>query len=225
MSGLVKFVNCFEILQDERFSLSEIIIAFYISPLPVPSSSSFLIPAQGPAGSSAFPAHGDAELTPRLQLPIHQLFDASLVTSELKVKYMDFPELLPKCLALATLRLCFWICVWLHVILCASRDCMVLFLPLLRHLLILGSVPAPVLFCDPALRSQSHALFTLMWLPCKPVRAGISLLSAVGWWRRTLTRVQRALCLKIQRQQYGAWTGELPCCPPRCHLPLLYLPS
>lgn len=104
MSGLVKFVNCFEILRDERFSLSEIIIAFYISPLPVPSSSSFLIPAQGPARYSTFPAHGDTELTHRFRLPIHQLFDASPVTSELKVKYMDFPELVPKCLALATLR-------------------------------------------------------------------------------------------------------------------------
>lgn len=65
---------------------------------------------------------------------------------------------------------------------------MVLFLPLLKHLLILGRVPATMLFCDPTLYSHSHTLFMLMWLNCKPVRAGISLLSgAVSLWSGTLT--------------------------------------
>lgn len=41
VSGLLKFVNCFEILQDKRFFLSEIFIALFISPLPFLSSSFF----------------------------------------------------------------------------------------------------------------------------------------------------------------------------------------
>lgn len=131
-----------------------------------------------------------------------ELFDASQSTSELKVKYMYFPEPMPEYLALATLRSYFCICVWLRVILCAWRDCIVLFLPLLKYLLILGSIPATMLFCDPTLYSYSHTLFMSLWLNCKPVRAGISLLSgAVNLWRRTLTGVQRALF--VQRLRGG----------------------
>lgn len=186
VSGLFKFVNCFEILQDERFYLSEIIIAFYISPLPV------LISTWGPTQDSAFPARSHAKLTHKFQLPILQLFDTSQSTSELKVKYMYFPEPMPKHLAFATLRSYFCICVWLHVILCASRDCIVLFLPLLKYLLILGSIPATMLFCDPTLYSCSHTLFMFLWFNCKPVRAGISLPSGeVKLQNGTLTGAQR----------------------------------
>ena len=161
------------------------------------AQASCLISTWGPAQYPTFPSHSNTKLAHKFQLPILELFDASQSTSELKVKYIYFPEPMPKYLALATLRSYFCICVWLHVILCASRDCIVLFLPLLKYLLILGSIPATVLFCDPTLYSYSHALFMFLWLNCKPVRAGISLLSGVVNLRSgTLTGVQRALSVQ-----------------------------
>jgi len=54
-----------------------------------------------------------------------------------------------------------------------------------------------MLFCDPTLYSYSHTLLMFAWLNCKPVRAGISLLSGVVNLRSgTLTGVQRTLSVQ-----------------------------